>query len=561
MSNLSNSIRHKRYRIKPGSSLELILELPTGQRLEIDVRDCSVFGLGGLCKCTEGPELLQEGEIVPQAKLVWGKDEYPLGRLVYRQTKTDKEGTFVGFSTVDQRVPLAGKMSRILEVDEMSDRMALPIEMNPEKFTLSAFTNVDEGNVDIFARCRQFQVMYREWQRRPRFLYHTVRTPSKGTRVRLEHRRSSGSRDDYIIMGSNDYFGLAAHPEVIEAARKAIDEYGFGSTGAPLSTGQTRYHDELSDYLARMYRKDRCILYNSGFSANIGSIPSLTGESDLILADMLCHASIQDALGMSRAGCRFFKHNNMSHLEKLLKDKREDHSGCLLVTEGIFSMDGDTPPLDEFVELARTYNARTFVDEAHSMGICGPSGLGACDQYGVTNDIDLIMGTFSKICGGIGGFVVGDREVIEWLTFFSRSYMFSVTLPPSTAAASLKALQIVATEPNLRLNLKKNVEHFCDGLRRLGCPVSPDHQSSIIPVEIGDEKKLGIMTKVLFESGVYVIPVVYPVVSRDRCRFRFTIMTNHTLSDLDYVLNILEKAMEKAEFRFAEIAAPRKRTS
>jgi 8-amino-7-oxononanoate synthase len=456
--------------------------------------------------------------------------------------------THLAFSTIDVRIPIDGPMSRYLDQTSGTTKSPYDFELNPDKFSLASFVETSQTNVDILHRTEQFQVFFREWRNSKKFQYRTVRTASKGTRFNLRQLRKN-RRNDYLVMGSNDYLGLASHPEVIEAAKKALDEYGFGSTGSPVTTGLCDLHEELNHVVAKLFHKEEAILFNSGYAANIGALAGLTSAQDLILADMISHASIQDGMQMSKASSRFFKHNDMVHLEKLLVENRNTHVGALIATEGVFSMDGDIAKLPEIIALAKKYNARTYLDEAHSFGVLGPTGLGLWETCS-DQPVDIIMGTFSKICGGIGGFIASNGAVKDWLTCYGRSQVFSIALPPSNAAATLKALQIFSSQPQLLADLRRNIKHFVNGMRELGCPLSPDHSSSIVPVVIGDEEKLGKMNDVFRDEGIYVVPVVYPAVGKKNCRFRFTITAPLSISDLDYALNVIEKAMLKADFKF-----------
>ena len=264
---------------------------------------------------------------------------------------------------------------------------------------------------------------------------------------------------------------------------------------------------------------------------------------------------------MSRATSRFFKHNDVTHLESILQKERNNYNGCLVITEGVFSMDGDLAKLDEIFKVARKYNARIMVDQAHCFGVVGPNGLGICDKYNLLKDVDIIMGTFSKICGAIGGFAVGSTEVIEWIRAFGRAHVFSVSLPPSTVAAAHRAIELFISQPEISLKLKNNIKYFCKGLIDLGFKLESTHESAVVPVVIGDEKKLGQIYQSLLDDGVSCVPIVYPAVSRKNCRFRFTLMSTHTQSDLDYVISSLEKAMLKSKFDMNNVAETSKAAS
>lgn len=556
MAELTKAIRLRRFKLQPEAQVKLVIETKIGSNYSFAVDNLSLMGIGAQCNRSNF-EFLEEtllvGEMIPAAKLIWDEQEYAVGRLVLRTFEQDSKGKLsLGFSTVDLKIPIDGSISKYLESDGLRDSSPYDYELNSDRFSLANFTSQQDRNIDIFGKCKQFAVFYREWRKSAKYVYHSVRTPSKGVRVNLTRTRK-GSRNDYVIMGSNDYLGLAAHPEVVAAAKEGLEKYGFGSTGSPLTTGMTQVHEELGDYLARMFKKEKVILFNSGYAANIGSLQGLSGPDDLILADVLSHASIQDGMELARATSRFFKHNQMAHLESTLEKNRPNHAGTLTVTEGVFSMDGDVPPLKEFVEISKKYNCRTFVDEAHSFGVVGPNGLGACAKHNVTEDVDVVMGTFSKIAGSIGGFVATSKEVSDWLYMFARAHVFSVSLPPSTAAAALKALQLFVENQEICNKLQQNIKHFVNGLRELDYPISDRHESAVVPVVIGDEKKLGIMSQYLMDHGVFVVPIVFPAVSRNACRFRFTVTAGHSQSDLDYVLSIFSNACEKAKISFKEM--------
>lgn len=552
MSKLHKSIRSTRYSVKTGKTVSLQIETGTAQRYEFNVIDCSMTGLYATCT-VEIPqdEMMSSGSIIPSAKLQWDSHEVFLGRLIIRRCEFTNGKTELAVSTIDLKIPVEEKLSHSLDISLDDSRSSQREELSADKFSLAHFIEAEYTNVDLFDRIRKFDVFFKEWEKSKKFAYRTERSSGKGPRVNLARRRKNG-RHDYLVMASNDYLGLASHPEVTEAAQKAMNEYGFSSTGSPATTGLTKLHFQLCEELASMHNKEAAVLFNSGYAANIGIISSITSSNDLIIADQLSHASIQDALQMTRATSRFFKHNDIAHLELILSRERDKHNGCLIITEGVFSMDGDVARLDEIYHIARKYNARILVDQAHCFGVLGPSGLGVCDKFHLLKEVDIIMGTFSKICGGIGGFATGSKELINWLQSFARSQVFSVSLPPSTVAAVSKSLEIFQRDPSIRQKLHTNIEHFVRGLEAIGYRFEGKQESPIIPVVIGDESKMGEMYQSLLDDGIWCAPIVYPAVSRKNCRFRFTVMSSHSISDLDYAISCLEKAMIKANFRFHE---------
>lgn len=555
MSRIEKSIRHRRFQVKPGKQIEAILDLNTGDQLLGHVIDCSSFGFRVSFTNKElSEDTLNQGTILPAAKLKTEKGEIFLGRMVVRRFIKPENGNEieVAFSTVDSRLPINSQLSHYLVQSIDNEDSLSEKELNPEKFSLAHFVENENTHIDLFERMREFAIFQREWEKTEKYGYKMIREPSFGPRVKLSRPRSGG-RNDYIVMGSNDYLGLGSHPEIIASAKKALDQYGFGSTGSPISTGTTKLHVDLAEKIARIHNKQAALLFNSGYAANVGIISSITTANDLIVADQFAHASIQDAMQMSKATSRFFKHNDVSHLKTILEKERNQYNGALVITEGVFSMDGDLARLDEIYRVAREYNCRIMVDQAHCFGVVGPNGLGIIDKYNLFKEIDIIMGTFSKICGGIGGFVTGSYDLVEWIRYFGRSQLFSVSLPPSTVAAVSTALDIFTSDRSLLENLKTNIQHFTKGLESIGYRFKTPHESAVVPVIIGDESKMGTMYQSLLNDGVWCVPVVYPAVSRKNCRFRFTVMATHSIAELDYVIASLEKAMMKVGLTFDEL--------
>lgn len=547
MSPLDQQLRAKRFKVKDNQTVQLLIDYVNGDKITFDVSDCSLNGVRTRTNYKFSEEdKIKNGLIIPAAKIVWDKFEFALGRLAIRRLEEKGGVTEVAFSTIDIKVPVNSALSKALDIHfELVENQ---FELSSDRFNLSHFVESDYANVDLFDRVRKFDIFRADWEKSQKFGYKNSRVKSKGSRVDLSRQRKNG-RFDYLVVGSNDYLGFGAHPKVIEATKKTLDTYGFGSTGSAISTGTTDLHIELANKVAKIHKKEAALLYNSGYAANVGVVSAITAPNDLVIADMLCHASIQDGMQMSKATSRFFKHNDPAHLESILKAERENYNGCLVITEGVFSMDGDVAKLDEIYSIARKYNCRIMVDQAHCFGVVGPNGLGVCDKYNLLREVDIIMGTFSKMCGAIGGFITGSTELIEWLRYFSRAHLFTVSLPPSTVAAVSTALDLFLDEPSHLQNLKHNIQHFVTGLSHLGFQMDKNHESAVVPVIVGDEKKLGIMYQSLLDDGIFCVPVVYPAVGRSNCRFRFTVMATHTISDLDYVVSGVEKAMLKANLQ------------
>ncbi|MBC7659883.1 MAG: pyridoxal phosphate-dependent aminotransferase family protein [Chitinophagaceae bacterium] len=553
--------RVKRYLPKSESSIELQLGQTSLSGLLVDI------SLSGLSFLTSDDVGSIEDE-VGKARLKVGTEIFEIGKVIVTRQRPFNQALsssqlhdaddemrgmeLIAIRTLSDYIPVE-KFMKFLSNDGKSP---FEFELAHGKFTLADF-NTPTGSDDILEKTLVITKMQEAWKKKGSYQYERYRQPSKGTRITLDMVRSN-NRKDFLSFGSNDYLGFASHPEVIQAAKDALDEYGVGATGSAVSSGLSLEHKKLNNQLAGMFQKESSLLYNSGYTANVGIIGALCKDRDLVLYDKICHTSIQDGIIFATANgatCIPFKHNDPAHLESLLLEHRNKYNGCLVVTEGIFSMDGDIAALSEIVPVSKRYNARIFLDSAHDFGVIGENGLGAAEYHSVITEIDLIMGTFSKIAGGIGGFVVGTHESIEYLRMMSRPHIFSVSMPPSMAAAATKALQIFASEKEHLNTLKANIRFFVKGLRALGVPMSATHQSSICPVLVGDESKLEIMTGILYENGIHTTPVVYPVVSRSKCRFRFTVTALHTQSDLDYALLVLKMAFEKVGLHSVKNAA------
>lgn len=553
MSTITHKIRNRRYHTK-NDALVLKISTSASRDYSLVICDLSLSGIGVKAAFSGETEQVDIalGEIIEHASILSLEDDIDvdIGRLVMRFV--DSSTNRIGFSLIDTKLPIDGQFSKYLEYDDTLTILPYDTELDPYHFDVGTFANLDEDSRDLFSRCAQFNTFFKDWKKTPLYLYNTVRSSSTGTRIDLSLKRRGQGRSDFINMCSNDYLNMASHPKVLAAANKALQEYGFGPTGSPLVSGLTQYHEELSYYLAKQFGKEKVMLFPSGYAANVGSFTCLAREKDLLIADFFSHASIQDGLQLCRATTRLFRHNDMQHLEKLLKRYRDDHAGCMIISEGIFSMGGDTCPLDEIIDLAKHYQARVYIDEAHSYGLLGKRRLGIADQYGLIDETDIIMGAFSKICGGHGGFIAADENVIDWISHYGRSFMFSAAFPPVSAAAVLAAIKIVFEEEPERLTaLENNIRHFIRGLRELGYTAYDEaHQSAIVPVIIGDENALSVIVQYLVENGVFVVPMIYPAVPKNGSLLRFTLSSSHTVSDLDYVLNILESALKAADFSF-----------
>ena len=346
-----------------------------------------------------------------------------------------------------------------------------------------------------------------------------------------------------LMFGSNAYLGLTNHPIVKEAAIEATKKYGTGCAGSRFLNGTLDLHIQLENRLAEFVGKEEAIVYSTGFQVNLGVVSCLTGREDYILWDELDHASIIEGHRLSFSTKLKYKHNDMESLEKQLQKCAPDKVK-LIVTDGVFSMEGDVAKLPEIIELAKKYNANVMVDEAHGIGVFGKCGRGTCDHFGVTKDVDLIMGTFSKSFASIGGFIAADSSIINYLRHHSRSYIFSASNTPAATAAANAALEIMINEPERLDNLWELTNYALEGFRNMGCEIG-NTSTPIIPLYIRDNNLTFLIVKELFEAGVFVNPVVSPAVASEDTLIRFSLMATHTKAQLDYALEAIQKVFKK----------------
>jgi 8-amino-7-oxononanoate synthase len=359
-----------------------------------------------------------------------------------------------------------------------------------------------------------------------------------GSHVRVHGRK-------LLLMCSNDYLGLSLHPLLKQAARVAIDQYGTGSGASRLISGTSPLHDELERKIARFKGTDAALVFNSGYAANIGIIPAVASEGDVILSDSLNHASIIDGCRLSRASLEIYRHCDCDHLERLLR-KRSSSRRRLIVTDSVFSMDGDIAPLPEIASLAEQYDALLMVDDAHATGVLGQTGRGAAEHFGLSGRIDIQMGTFGKALGSFGAYAAGSRELIELLVNRSRSFIYSTAIPASVCAASLAALHIVDNEPEKRDRLLANRETFGRNLAAHGLTVS-FFPTPIIPILCGSSSNALKISRELLDRGIFASAIRPPTVPEGSSRIRMTVLATHSDQDLDEVTAVLGKMKKNGQ--------------
>lgn len=364
-------------------------------------------------------------------------------------------------------------------------------------------------------------------------------------------RAISSEQDTEVIMngkkvlmfGSNSYMGLTNHPKVIEAAIEATKKYGTGMAGSPFLNGTLTIHKDLEARLADYVGKEDAMIYSTGFGVNLGVVSTLTGREDYIILDEQDHASIIEGRRLSFSNYLKYKHNDMESLENQLK-RCEPDKVKLIVTDGVFSMEGDVANLPEIVRLAKKYNASVMVDEAHGLGVFGEGGRGTCNHFGVTDDVDLIMGTFSKSLASLGGFIATDKVITNFLRHHSRSYIFTASITPASTAAVNAALDIILAEPERQEHLWKITNYALEQFRAMGCEIG--HTSTpIIPLFIRDDYKTFHVTSDLLKEGVFVNPVVTPAVAPQDTLIRYSLMATHTEEQVQRSLEAIEKVFRK----------------
>lgn len=396
-------------------------------------------------------------------------------------------------------------------------------------------------------RARAYSQWIRRVQGRGESLYHRVVTSAVDRAVTVLDTRT-GEEQEMLMFGSNSYLGLTNHPYVEERMTAAIREWGAGVGGAPLLSGYSGLHRELEERLAAFKGTEEAVIYQSGYGANVGLLSALVGKRDVVYYDDRSHASTLDGLGLAAGASVKFRHNDATDLGRHLEAHGE--GDAFVCVEGVYSMDGDLAPLDEIVPLAKRHDAVVVVDDAHGVGVVGRQGRGAADHFGVADDCDVLMGTFSKVFGVTGGVVCTSRDIADYLRHFSRANVFSSALPPSTVAAVLAGLDLLERDDELVARLHDNVAYFAAGLRGLGFDVDPE--TAIVPLPVPEGMPLRQAARFIHDQGVFANAVEYPAVAVHRQRLRFSLMSSHTRADIDRVVEVVGEAWA----RFAPESVP-----
>ncbi len=382
-------------------------------------------------------------------------------------------------------------------------------------------------HIALFDKCRNY-TRAREVQAAGLYPYFKAISRSEDTVVVIEGK-------ERIMMGSNNYLGLTHHPEVLAEARAALERYGSGCTGSRFLNGTLDLHERLEGELAEFLGKESCLVFSTGYQANLGVISGLVGRGDVVFLDKLDHASIVDGAKMSHGETTRFNHGDLASLERKLQRVPEG-TGTMVIVDGVYSMEGDVADLPALLRVTQKYGAALAVDDAHSIGVLGPKGDGTAAHFGVTDEVDLIVGTFSKSLASIGGFAAGAENIIHYLKHHSRPLIFTAALPPSNTAGVLAALHVMQREPERRDALWANARRLQEGLRTLGFDIGPT-DTPIVPVLIGPLEKTFLFWRKLFDAGVFTNPVVPPAVPPSQCRLRTSLMATHTEEQIDRALD------------------------
>ncbi|NIM59195.1 MAG: aminotransferase class I/II-fold pyridoxal phosphate-dependent enzyme [Candidatus Aminicenantes bacterium] len=389
--------------------------------------------------------------------------------------------------------------------------------------------------MDLFDKCYNF-TRADEAKALGIYPYFTPIQEVKGNKVKVDGK-------EMIMVGSNNYLGLMNHPKVMKAAQEAVDRYGVATCGSRFLNGTLDIHIELEKKLAEFMKKEAALAFSTGFQTNLGIIPTLVGKADSVITDRMVHGSIVDACRLSYGKAYRFNHNDMDDLEKVLSSMGKD-AGKLVIVDGVFSMEGDLANLPKVVELSRKYNAKVMVDDAHGIGVMGNNGRGTCEHFGVEDDVDIVMGTFSKSVASLGGFVAGEAKVISYIKHFARSLIFSASITPASVATALATVDIIQTEPERRERLWGITKKMKSGFQAMGFNTGPT-ETPIIPAIIGNDERAFMLWRLLREDGIFANPVIYPAVPKDQALIRTSYSATHTDEELNTVLASFEKSGKK----------------
>lgn len=393
--------------------------------------------------------------------------------------------------------------------------------------------------MDIFKKV-EGEHLYKQAKAMGVYPYFHALSSGQDTIVQMEGRET-------IMIGSNNYLGLTSDPRVIKAGVEALKKYGSGCSGSRFLNGTLDIHKELEERLAKFLHKEAVMTFSTGFQSNLGIISAIAGRNDVILCDRENHASIYDGCRLSFGDMIRYKHSDMQDLEKKLKEVPEN-KGILIVTDGVFSMSGEICKLPEIVALAKKYGARVMVDDAHGLGVLGQHGRGTAEYFGLEDEVDIYMGTFSKSLASLGGYMAGNREVVEYVMHTSRPYIFSASITPASVACALESLKILEENPQRVKDLLEISSYMREGLKKLGVKVI-ESNTPIIPIYVYEDEKAFLACKLLLERGVYVNPVVSPATPKGMALLRTSYTATHTKEQMDKAMLAIREVLDILEVK------------
>lgn len=507
--------------------------------LVASVNDLSSTGLSGTLSGSTFPPL--RGTRLPQVRVSNDKESFDLGpaRVVQVDSEGKDSGIFrVGLAFEKEQPELVGQLG--LRESEPPPRRSLPVPAGPEPTSQTLDQFADAESYDVLEKCRVF-TSWIDGMHEHELYQRFYRLPVEGSidrQVTVKDYRG-GSRT-LTCFDSNSYLGLHLHPKVVDEVIRVTAQVGFGTPSAQLLCGTNKYLLALEEDLAEFLSREAAMVFPTGFAANIGILRALLRSGDAVFRDQHAHASIHEGCRKSGAEWnKIFAHNDVSYLRRLLR--RADRNGAkgkLVVTDGVFSMHGELAPLPELASVCRQYGARLMVDDAHGVGVMGPTGRGIEEHFDCVGAADILMGTLSKALGALGGYVVGDKETIDYLRWFAPSGVFTTTLPAPICAGLSKALEVIRTEPEHQQALWDNIRRFVPPLQEAGFKVS-GMQSPIVTLFVGEQETLWKISRDLYDAGIKAGNVIYPAVPRDGCILRFTLNARHTPEDIDSTVQTL----------------------
>lgn len=403
--------------------------------------------------------------------------------------------------------------------------------MDFDKEVASWTEQLEVAGHDVFKKALDWE-LYEQVSQAGLYPYFQPLDENQGSVARYQGR-------EVLMLGSNNYLGLTTHPKVREASQAAIREYGTGMTGSRFLNGTLKIHEDLEEKLAHFLGKEAALVFTTGYQANLGMLTALINKHSVAIVDKFAHASVHDGCRLTEGENQTFRHNDLEDLERILTSLPEE-KGPLVFVDGVYSMEGDLAPLPEIITLVKKYNVRLAVDDAHGIGVMGPGGRGTCHHFGINDEADLIIGTFSKSLASTGGFVAGGKKVIDFIKHFGRPMIFSASLTPSCTAAASTALDILIEEPELANQARANSAKMKKGLEEMGYQTG-QAQAAIVPVTIGDNLKTFMIWKELLDAGVYTNPILYPAVAKGREMLRTSYLATHTEEHLSRALEVFQQ--------------------